>query len=337
MFSARNTFRLVTVLALAVGLLVPAAPAFAARGSVANNAFVNGKPLQGLTEAQAQALIAANSSVPAIGSLEIKGAGKSYALTAAQARSGLQVNVTAMLDQAYKSVGSTSTTYTVKPVYSVKTATVAAWTAAYAKKTNRKAVNAKRYVKSRKLQVKAEKYGYSVYQTTTTSRVSQRLLNEANAKRTTPSVVWASIKTLKPKVTRKNIGKAILVVLKYRKVYLYNDTKVQKKYRCAIGTSSHPTPRGTFKIVQKRYRPTWVNPAPNGWGANMPSSIGPGPSNPLGLRALNLNVSGIRIHGTTKLSSIGTAASHGCIRLTNKSVIDLYKRVSVGTPVYIVK
>jgi len=89
--------------------------------------------------------------------------------------------------------------------------------------------------------------------------------------------------------------------------------------------------------VQKRYRPTWSNPAPNGWGKGMPASIPPGPSNPLGTRALNLNASGIRIHGTNKDGSIGRAASHGCMRMHRWDIEDLYERVEVGTPVLIVR
>jgi lipoprotein-anchoring transpeptidase ErfK/SrfK len=69
----------------------------------------------------------------------------------------------------------------------------------------------------------------------------------------------------------------------------------------------------------------------------MPATIGPGPNNPLGTRALNLNASGIRIHGTTANSSIGTAASHGCMRMHRWDIEDLYDRVEVGTPVLIVR
>jgi lipoprotein-anchoring transpeptidase ErfK/SrfK len=72
----------------------------------------------------------------------------------------------------------------------------------------------------------------------------------------------------------------------------------------------------------------------------MPATIGPGASNPLGLRAMNLNNAkgkdtGYRIHGTSKLGSIGTAASHGCIRVANKNIVKLYKKVPTGTPVVV--
>ena len=69
----------------------------------------------------------------------------------------------------------------------------------------------------------------------------------------------------------------------------------------------------------------------------MPSYIGPGPSNPLGTRALYLDAPGIRIHGTNNIASVGTPASHGCMRMVRHDVEDLYPRVPVGTPIWIVK
>jgi lipoprotein-anchoring transpeptidase ErfK/SrfK len=69
----------------------------------------------------------------------------------------------------------------------------------------------------------------------------------------------------------------------------------------------------------------------------MPSVIGPGPNNPLGTRALYLNASGIRIHGTPNWRSIGHRASHGCLRMRRRDVENLYPRVPVGTAVWITK
>jgi lipoprotein-anchoring transpeptidase ErfK/SrfK len=87
----------------------------------------------------------------------------------------------------------------------------------------------------------------------------------------------------------------------------------------------------------KRFEPTWYNPAPNGWGSDMPAVIGPGPDNPLGLRALNWNRGGadtlIRFHGTPNESSIGEAASRGCVRMFNSDVIELYDLVPSGTAI----
>jgi lipoprotein-anchoring transpeptidase ErfK/SrfK len=141
---------------------------------------------------------------------------------------------------------------------------------------------------------------------------------------------------IRPKVTEQSFGKIILVRVKTRKLYLYNGPDLEKTYDVAVGTPGYPTPKGWWTVVNKRYMPSWSNPAPSGWGSGMPAYIGPGPSNPLGTRAIDLDASGIRIHGTTKDGSIGTAASHGCMRMHRWDIEDLFPRVPVGTRVIIV-
>jgi lipoprotein-anchoring transpeptidase ErfK/SrfK len=123
--------------------------------------------------------------------------------------------------------------------------------------------------------------------------------------------------------------------------YLYNyDGKLQKSFRTAIGMPGYPTPTGTYRIGRKVKWPTWTNPG-GGWGAGMPSFIGPGPSNPLGTRAIYVydgkKDTGVRFHGTTNRNSIGTAASHGCLRMKREAVEALYPLVPVNTVVYIIK
>jgi lipoprotein-anchoring transpeptidase ErfK/SrfK len=144
------------------------------------------------------------------------------------------------------------------------------------------------------------------------------------------------VEVVEPEVAEEDLGKWIIVDLSERRLYLHEGVEVVDKYGVAIGTARHPTPRGSWEIVQKRYMPTWRNPG-SAWAADMPDYIGPGPSNPLGTRALNLNASGIRIHGTTANSSIGRAASHGCMRMHRWDVEELYEKVEVGTPVFVVR
>lgn len=102
-----------------------------------------------------------------------------------------------------------------------------------------------------------------------------------------------------------------------RRLFLYHDKALVKEYPVAVGKSSTPTPLGEWKIVQKSLN----------WG------------NGFGTRWMGLNVPwGIfGIHGTNKPGSIGTFASHGCIRMLNSHVEDLYPRVSEGTTVRIVE
>jgi lipoprotein-anchoring transpeptidase ErfK/SrfK len=143
------------------------------------------------------------------------------------------------------------------------------------------------------------------------------------------------VKEVTPEVTTASLGQTIVVDVSDNTLQLYEGLKVVKEYRVATGTASFPTPVGTFEIIDKRENPTWYNPDPEGWGADLPLSIGPGPGNPLGTRAMYLNAPGIRIHGTWSSSSIGTAASHGCIRMHIADSEELYPLVEMGARVIV--
>jgi lipoprotein-anchoring transpeptidase ErfK/SrfK len=140
---------------------------------------------------------------------------------------------------------------------------------------------------------------------------------------------------VEPKVTNDKLGKTIAINLSTNRLTFYDGLKVRRTYPVATGQPSFPTPQGTWEVVYKRVNPTWTNPDPDGWGADMPASIPPGPGNPLGTRAMSLNASGILIHGTYASYSVGTYASHGCIRMLLSDVEALYPQVPIGTPVLI--
>jgi lipoprotein-anchoring transpeptidase ErfK/SrfK len=151
------------------------------------------------------------------------------------------------------------------------------------------------------------------------------------------STVDMVTRRLVPSVTERKLGKTIIIRVSQNKLYLYDGLKLEKKYSVATGQlDQYPTPMGHWEIVNKRINPTWVNPAKDTWGKDEPDFIPPGPDNPLGTRALDLNAPGIRIHGTPADSSIGSYASHGCIRMHIPESEELFGLVDVGTPVIIV-
>ncbi|WP_425061254.1 L,D-transpeptidase family protein [Sporomusa carbonis] len=111
-------------------------------------------------------------------------------------------------------------------------------------------------------------------------------------------------------------GKVSLVVkLESRVLEVYNDDQLYKKYRIAVGKSKTPTPIGEWNVVWKDYN----------WGTGF------------GTRWMGLNVpwGTYGIHGTNKPWSIGQFASHGCIRMRNKDVEELFEWVPIGTAVRI--
>jgi lipoprotein-anchoring transpeptidase ErfK/SrfK len=145
--------------------------------------------------------------------------------------------------------------------------------------------------------------------------------------------VDVSVKTEQPEVTSDAYDEVLLVRIGENKLYHYEHGKITHSYTVATGLPEYQTPTGIFSVTELRNMPTWVNPAPDTWGKSMPAMIPPGPSNPLGLRAINWSASGIRFHGTSATYSLGYNASHGCVRMSNDDVIALYEMVEVGTPI----
>jgi lipoprotein-anchoring transpeptidase ErfK/SrfK len=96
---------------------------------------------------------------------------------------------------------------------------------------------------------------------------------------------------------------------------------------------AYPTPLGSFHVRTKTRNPWWY--PPNADWAKGAKPIPPGPGNPLGTRWMGLG-GGVGIHGTYNSGSIGSAASHGCIRMHLRSAEWLFERVGIGTPVFIV-
>jgi len=152
------------------------------------------------------------------------------------------------------------------------------------------------------------------------------------------SSVQLPVRTVDPDVTDGSIGKTITVDESTNTLRLWDGFHVIRTYSVATARFGFTTPIGAWQVVGKGENPTWVNPCfgqPGCWAAGEPATIPPGPGNPLGTRALYLNAPGIVIHGTPEDSSIGTYASHGCVRMHITDSEALYPLVPVGTKVII--
>ncbi len=125
----------------------------------------------------------------------------------------------------------------------------------------------------------------------------------------------------RPQTEEGKIERRIVVSIPDRKLALVENDRVVKIYATAVGAPSSPTPSGTYTIVQRIPNPTWYGPG---------KVVGPGKGNPVGTRWMGLSRKGYGIHGTNQPASIGHNASHGCVRLRNRDVEDLFARVQVG-------
>src|SRR3954447_19331854 len=145
---------------------------------------------------------------------------------------------------------------------------------------------------------------------------------------------------VKPEVSTEDLAKkypAVLIVNRGSfSLTLYKDLKPAKTYKVAIGQVGLETPAGLYHIQNKAVNPAWTMPHSDWVPEKDRGKIVPGgtPENPLKARWLGI-FDGAGIHGTDAESSIGTAASHGCVRMRIPDVIELYDQVPIGAPVYI--
>jgi hypothetical protein len=119
-----------------------------------------------------------------------------------------------------------------------------------------------------------------------------------------------------------------------RRLRLFEDLTLQKMYTIAVGRVGLETPAGLYRIEDKQVNPSWHVPLRSWAGKLAGRVIPPGPEDPLKARWMGF-YDGAGIHGTDDLSSLGSAASHGCIRMSIPDVIELYDLVPLHTPILI--
>ena len=129
------------------------------------------------------------------------------------------------------------------------------------------------------------------------------------------------------------LGPRIFINLSNFSLVLDRPGKEQKRWMIASGSYDHPTPVGKFVIYEKVIDPTWLPPKSD-WAKDA-KPIPPGPDNPLGTRWLGFDWGGVGIHGTNAPWTVGSAASHGCMRMVSGQVEELFELVEIGTPVVV--
>ncbi len=138
---------------------------------------------------------------------------------------------------------------------------------------------------------------------------------------------------------QEDVGPGTVVVhTAARQLYFVNGDGTAIRYPVAVGKPGKQW-TGAREIDGKYVQPAWSPPREvKRDNPRLPNVIAGGaPNNPMGSAALTLSGGEYAIHGTNRPSSIGSYASYGCIRMYNQDVVDLYSRVSVGTPVYVVR
>jgi lipoprotein-anchoring transpeptidase ErfK/SrfK len=194
--------------------------------------------------------------------------------------------------------------------------------------------NATLRITLRKMYVKRSRPGHAINAATLATEIDTALDSPAAPRR-----LHEKVGPVRPKVNANDLrrinGTVITVDKSNFKLRLFKHLKLSKSYGVAVGQPAYPTPSGLFHIQDKQVNPTWSVPN-SPWAGELQGTTVDGGSaaNPLKARWMGI-ANGVGIHGTGEDYSIGSRASHGCIRMHVADVIDLFKRVPVGTPVLI--
>jgi L,D-transpeptidase catalytic domain/Putative peptidoglycan binding domain len=150
--------------------------------------------------------------------------------------------------------------------------------------------------------------------------------------------VRVDVRVREPKVTTDELARKYPEVVTIDRggftLRFFRRLKLEKSYRIAVGQAGLETPAGLYNIESKQVDPSWHVPNSDWAGSLAGQVIPPGPSNPLKARWMGI-YAGAGIHGTADIGSLGTAASHGCIRMAVPDVVELYDKVPLGAPVYV--
>jgi lipoprotein-anchoring transpeptidase ErfK/SrfK len=212
---------------------------------------------------------------------------------------------------------------------------VRAWVASIAPKVAKAPRNATVKITLTHIYRKRAAHGRALDQKSVATQIDAALDDGTNAPRTLHSKLVRTSPQVNANDLAKLYGTVITVDKSHFKLRLFKNLKFSKAYGVAVGQPQYPTPSGLFHIQDKQVDPTWSVPN-SPWAGELQGTTVEGGSaaNPLKARWMGI-VNGVGIHGTGEDYSIGSAASHGCIRMHVADVKDLFTRVPVGTPVLI--
>jgi lipoprotein-anchoring transpeptidase ErfK/SrfK len=331
---------LISALVLAAAFAAPAAAqAPPSEPVIPPGAKAGGLDVGGLTLSAAAAKLDAAFAPGFARDLEVRVAGKRFTLSSKDIgfafdalRSARRANVAARAAQP----GPDGTVAVDVPLATaVAKAKLAAEVATIDRATTKPARDARVRITVRRLRVTTERPGASVSAPALTRQITEVVADPAG-----PRIVRGTRDVVRPKVRVRDLkrgryGTVVTIDQSSFRLRLFKRLKLSKSYGVAVGQPAYPTPRGLFSIANKAVNPAWTAPDSPWAGAYRNETVPGGSSeNPLKARWMGI-VNGVGIHGTGDPGSIGSRASHGCIRMTVPDVIDLYPRVPVGAPVLI--
>ncbi len=340
---------LLVLSAVVVGLLVAGAVAAWAYDSsrkhtIAKGVSAGGIDVGGMTAAQAKRVLEQKLSAPLKQPLVVRYGHRKFTLSAERAH--LTTNVDAMVQEALdKSRGGNFIGRAVRGITGGSVDANVPSQVSYSHAAVRRLV---RRVKSKvnrapqDASVQATASGLNTVQSRLGVRIrAHQLAKDVSAALVRPDgarTVTAESIITKPKVTTSQLASKYPAFITIDRgsfqLRLFKDLKLVHTYPIAVGMQGLETPAGLYHIQDKQVNPSWHVPN-SAWAGSLAGKvIPPGPQDPIKARWMGI-FNGAGIHGTDELASIGSAASHGCVRMRIPDVEQLYDQVSVGTPVYI--
>jgi lipoprotein-anchoring transpeptidase ErfK/SrfK len=345
---SRRSIAIVAALTLAI-LLVGAGVVYAYDASrddhIAEGMRIGGVDVGGLSAAQANARLRTQLIAPLERSVVVHSGDRSFRLTAREAR--VQVNSGELVDEAvdasrqgsflsraWRDLTGGKVERHVQPTIEFSKPAVQRLVDRVRVTMSRGAKDATVDISTTNVAVKHSVTGRTIDAKSLRSQV-QAALVDVRADRT----LRAPVKKVQPKVTTTQLAakypSIITVDRGAHRLRLFKDLKLAKTYTVAVGQAGLETPAGQYTIQNMAENPVWHVPD-SAWAGDLAGrAIPPGPSNPIKARWMGI-YDGAGIHGTDDVNSIGTSASHGCIRMRIPDVEALYEQVKIGTPVLIV-
>jgi lipoprotein-anchoring transpeptidase ErfK/SrfK len=141
------------------------------------------------------------------------------------------------------------------------------------------------------------------------------------------TAIPAARDSFRPPVAVQEAPLVLRASVSERMLYVQRGDTTLKTFLVAVGTDDYPTPRGTYTIKKMIWNPSW-RPPPNSEWARGKKPAGPGdPKNPMKVVKIFFKEPDYYIHGTDAVGSLGSAASHGCLRMDPNEVAELAKLI----------
>jgi hypothetical protein len=342
----RNTQIALSIVALIVVLGAAAAYAYdsSRKDKIADGVVIAGVDVGGLEEAEAAAKVRRQLLRPLRHSLRVSFNGESWTLP------GSKLKIRAEVDEAVaeavedsqegglpgrlvRYVTGDEVEKTISPRMAYSETAVNHFVRHVADEVNRDAQNASVEPTGDSLEVVAGHNGRKLRDNLLEKDLKAAVLN-ADA----PHAIVAQVHSTKPEITRSEVADKYPSYLTLDRgtftLRLWKHLKLAKSYTVAVGQEGLETPEGLYEIQVKEENPSWHVPE-SAWAGELAGQvIPPGPADPIKARWMGI-FEGAGIHGTEELESLGTAASHGCVRMSIPDVEELYDQVEVGTPIFI--